>query len=56
MYYNILYKCYLGILLLFDVLDKIKEYSVIATMPRKPCNSSQKGRAIKMTSQHYIVF
>lgn len=33
--YNVLYKYYLVVFFLFDVLDKIKECLVIAIMPRK---------------------
>lgn len=52
MNYNVLYECYLGVLLLFDVLDKIKDCLVTATIPYY---FNEKGTASKMTSQHYIV-
>lgn len=41
--YYVLFQCYLGILLLFDVLDKIKGCLVTATMPQQSYNSNQKG-------------
>lgn len=53
--WNIMYYTNLGVLLLFDVLDKIKEYSTETIMPRKSCKSNQNGTAAMMPSQLYIV-
>lgn len=50
-----MYYTNLGVLLLFDVLDKIKEYSTETIMPRKSCKSNQNGTAAMMPSQLYIV-